>query len=169
MKSTVAFILLIICLLSLSSCAVYDIFIYEDIISRDFNIDKSDFTVIEEEDTHGGFHGDGWYYLILDCSGNTEKMQSITKDWQPLPLSENLNLMMYGGEKDGESYGYDFAKTAHWPNFKNAVYKFVDRHTSPKPKNKYSDEELLSRNSVNFSVAVYDLVTDRLYYFECDT
>ena len=31
---------------------------------------KSDFAVVEEEDTHGGFHGDGMYYLILDCSGN---------------------------------------------------------------------------------------------------
>ena len=171
MKRIISIILLIICIISFSSCSmfIYDFFAEENPLPDEFNIDKSDFNVIEEEDTHGGFLGDGWYYLILDCSDNKEKARGITKDWQQLPLSENLNIMMYGGEKDGVSYGYDFAKTAHWPDFENAVYKFVDRYTSPAQKNKFSDAELLDRYSVNFSVAVYDLDTDRLYYFEYDT
>ena len=35
--------------------------------------DKSDYTVVKEEDTHGGFHGDGDYYLVVDCSSDPEK------------------------------------------------------------------------------------------------
>ena len=87
------------------------------------------FTVIEEKDTHGGFHGDGSYYLILDCSEKSEQATELIKDWKPLPLTENLQLIMYGGEKDGVGYGYNLAEKAHLPIINNGVYKFVDRHS----------------------------------------
>ena len=41
--------------------------------SEYFGFSKEDFTVEEEADTHGGFYGDGSYYLILDCSESKEK------------------------------------------------------------------------------------------------
>ena len=74
---------------------------------------------------------------------------------------------MYGGEKDGINYGYNFAEEAHWPKIKNGVYKFVDRHSES--KNISDDSEMLDRYSFNFSIAVYDLDSDILYYFEMDT
>ena len=61
--------------------------------------DVTGYNIIEEKDTHGGFHGDGTYHLILDCSSNSQKARNMVRDWTPLPLSENLNLIMYGGEK----------------------------------------------------------------------
>ena len=94
-----------------------------------FGFKTSVFTVIEETDTHGGFHGDGSYYLILDCSEKGEQATELIKDWTPFPLSENLQLIMYGGEKDGVGYGYNLAEKAHWPIINNGVYKFVDRHS----------------------------------------
>ena len=42
-------------------------------LKRDCNINKNDFEIIEVADTHGGFHGDGEYYIILDCKNNKEK------------------------------------------------------------------------------------------------
>ena len=132
-----------------------------------FGFKLTEFTVVEEKDTHGGFQGEGSYYLILDCSQNSNRAHEITQGWKELPLSNNLDLVMYGGEKDGVSYGYNFAEEAHWPTISNGVYKFVDRHSESVDKS--DDTNLLNRYSFNFSVAVYDLDTDTLYYFEMDT
>ena len=132
-----------------------------------FGFSKQRFTVVEEMDTHGGFVGDGSYYLILDCSDNTEDALSIVADWNELPLSENLNLIMYGGEKDGKTYGYDLSEEAHMPVIENGYYYFEDRHSEAKDVS--DDSELFSRASYNFSLAVYDSETNRLYYFEFDT
>lgn len=132
-----------------------------------FGFSKQRFTVVEEMDTHGGFVGDGSYYLILDCSDNTEDALSIVADWNELPLSENLNLIMYGGEKDDVTYGYDLSEEAHMPVIENGYYYFEDRHSEAKDVS--DDSELFSRASFNFSLAVYDSETNRLYYFEFDT
>lgn len=132
-----------------------------------FGFSKQRFTVVEEKDTHGGFVGDGSYYLILDCSDNTEDALSIVADWNELPLSENLNLIMYGGEKDDVTYGYDLSEKAHMPVIENGYYYFEDRHSEAKDVS--DDSELFSRASFNFSLAVYDSETNRLYYFEFDT
>ena len=132
-----------------------------------FGFKTSVFAVIEEADTHGGFHGDGSYYLILDCSEKREQATELIKDWTPFPLSENLQLIMYGGEKDGVVYGYNLVEKAHWPIINNGVYKFVDRHSEAGDKS--DDTNIFNRYSFNFSIAVYDLDTNTLYYFEFDT
>lgn len=152
----------IFCLINFSACTAT-----EAGVTEYFGFEMSDFKIVEEKGTHGGFLGDGEYYLILDCSDNTDDAQSIIASWQKFPLPETLSLLMYGGEKDGNSYGYNFAKEAHWPDIKNGVYKFVDRH--PQAGHEEDDSNLLDRGSLNFSIAVYDEDTDMLYYFELDT
>lgn len=132
-----------------------------------FGFSKHDFTVVEEQDTHGGFHGDGSYYLILDCSHNTENALKIIEGWNSLPLSENLNLLMFGGEKDGIKYSHDLSEKAHMPEIENGYYCFRDRQ--PQAEDSSDDSELLSRSSCNFSLAVYDSDTNIFYYFEYDT
>lgn len=132
-----------------------------------FGFSKKDFILIEESDTHGGFHGDGWYRLILDCSENREQALENVSSWKKFPLSENLDLLLYGGEKDGVTYGYHLAEKAKIPGIKNGYYRFYDRHSESMDRS--DDSELLDRYSFNFSLAVYDSDTDRLYYFEFDT
>ena len=161
MKRIIIFCVIFLCV-ALSSCGLT-----EDALSKHFDFKTSDFTILEEKDTHGGFHGDGSYYLILDCSQNADKARSIVENWTTLPLSENLHVVMYGGEKNGINYGYNFAEDAHWSTIENGVYKFVDRHSES--KNNSDDSEILDRYSFNFSIAVYDLDSDILYYFEMDT
>ena len=132
-----------------------------------FGFAKKDFAVVEELDTHGGFVGDGSYYLILDCSNNKEEALKKVEGWDKLPLSENLNLIMYGGEKDGVEYGYKLAEEAHIPKVENGYYMFEDRE--PESKDSKDDSELFDRHSYNFSLGVYDCDTDKMYYFEFDT
>ncbi len=140
---------------------------YTDITTPYFGFTKKDFSVVEEFEDYGGFPVDGSHYLILDCSGNKQKALEIIKDWNKLPLSENLSLAMYGGEKDGVIYGYELAKEAHMPKIENGYYIFEDSQL--KGKDKSDDSELLNRYSFNFEIAVYDCDTDRMYYFEFDT
>lgn len=132
-----------------------------------FGFQKSDFSIVEEKDIHGGFHGDGSYYLIMDCSENKEKALEILSGWKELPLSENLSLIMYGGEKDGMAYGYNLAEEAKIPRVENGYYYFCDRHSES--TNSADDSELFNRSSFNFSIAIYDSDTDKMYYFEFDT
>ena len=79
-------------------------------LKRDCNINKNDFEIIEVADTHGGFHGDGEYYIILDCKNNKEKALKAVRGWNELPMTENLSLMVYGGERGGIKYCHEFAK-----------------------------------------------------------
>lgn len=124
-----------------------------------FGFAKKDFTVVEELDTHSGFFGDGYYYLILDCSDNKNEALNKVKGWKKLPLSENLERFMYGG--------YESAKKARFPQTENGYYIFEDR--SSESTDSTDDTDLFNRHSFNFSIAVYDCDTDKMYYFEYDT
>lgn len=161
MRKMFVALFLLACIMALPSCLT-------DTQSDDyFGFSKQDFTVVAEQDTHGGWLGDGSYCLILDCSGNTEAALKIIDSWNPLPLSEDLNLIMFGGEKDGTAYGYGLSEEAHMPAIENGFYCFRDRHSEARDPS--DDSALFSRASFNFSLAVYDSDTNRFYYFAFDT
>ena len=53
------------------------------------------------------------------------------------------------------------------PDIQNGYYYFYDRHSeSTEP---YNDEDVLSRASFNFTLALYDSDNNVLYYVEFDT
>lgn len=154
-------IIFVICLIALSIC-------YAKTQQDDYvGFHKRDFSVVAEQDTHGGFHGDGSYYSILDCSSNTETALELVSSWNALPLSENLDLIMFGGEKDGMTYGYNLSEKAHMPRIENGYYYFMDRHSEAIDPS--DDSSLFGRASFNFTLAMYDSDTNVLYYFEFDT
>lgn len=161
MKKILAAILTVALLFALSSCTIA----FE--AENYFGFSKESYAVVSEEDTHGGFLGDGYYYLVLDCSGNMDAALSIVESWKRLPLSQNLEFLMYGGDKDGTTYGYGLADEVQMPEIENGYYCFEDRHAEANDSS--DDSALLSRASYNFTLAVYDSDTNRLHYFEFDT
>lgn len=134
---------------------------------RELKINKDKCVVLNEMDTHGGFHGDGTYYIVLDCSNSDKELQDNISKWNKLPLSENLELIMYGGIKNGITYGYNLSSDANIPQVENGYYYFLDRHSEA--TNIHSDEELFNRYSFNFSIAIYDSDKKILYYLREDT
>ncbi len=138
-----------------------------DRLKTQLGIDRSDFTVVSETDTHGGFHGDGMSCLVLNCSGNREKAMAAVSGWKPLPLSENLSLIVYGGERDGVSYEYNLAEQWGMPKIENGWYRFIDRDSESTDSG--DDTQLFNRASMNFTLAVYDGDTDLLYVCDFDT
>ena len=123
--------------------------------------------LVSQTDSHGGFHGDGTYSAIYDCSKNKEYVLEIVEKWNKLPLTENLELILYGGEKDGTTYAYYLADDVGFPEVSNGYYFFYDRHSESMNSN--SDEDLFNRSSFNFSIAIYDTDNDMLYYIRMDT
>lgn len=136
-----------------------------EIISGDEYVEviKELFSVVEEEDTHGGFHGDGTYYLTLDCSQNKEVAMELVNSWNAFPLSQNLQTILYGSKSRSSL----LAEETNIPEITNGYYYFCDRHSESTDAS--DDTNLFSRASYNFTLMIYDSDTDRLYYVEFDT
>lgn len=129
--------------------------------------DSDNFVVVTEIDTHGGFHGDGTYCLVLDCSDNREKALKNIKGWKKLPLPKELELVAFGGVYYGTTYSGMFPDEAEIPQITNGYYYFEDRHRESTYKDNPTD--LFDRHSYNFDFAIYDTDTDMLYCLKIDT
>lgn len=129
------------------------------------------YTSIIYKDTHGGFHGDGSYYAkfnYTDVEAQSFITQLIDKNWNAMPLTENLNLIMYGGTRGNVTYNYNLATNeANFPSIEHGYWLFIDRHSESDGSN--SDTDLFRRHSYNFTLAMFDTDTNILYYFEFDT
>lgn len=156
--------LLIVATLYFIVCKNYPITEY---IKKEINLDISSCNIFLDKDTHGGFLGDGERIVKADCSDNYNDILNQIINWNELPLSENLRLIMYGGYKGDMYYGYELAEKNGIPKIENGYYLFIDRHDSV--TDEHSDKDLFSRYSFNFTIAFYDLDTNYFYYYEFDT
>ena len=137
-------------------------------LSQTLSVDLSQGTVVEETDDHGGFHGDGerWVEISLE-----EEISSALEEagWQELPLPESLEAALYGVTKvEGDrtiAEGPCFQREI--PRVSNGYYFFQDQHSEATDPT--DPEELMERNSFNFTVALYDRDSQTLYYGEEDT
>ena len=136
-------------------------------IYKKINTDISNCSIEVDSDNHGGFHGDGDYFVRAQCQDDFEEIVKNNSLWKKLPLTENLELIMYGGKKDNTEYGYELAIKKVIPKIEDGYYLFVDRHSESIDKN--SDKELFNRYSFNFTIALFDNNTNIFYYYEFDT
>ena len=141
----------------------------EEYIKQEIFVDVSTCNIEIDNNNHGGLLGDGHYYVKLDCSNDYVNIKNQINEWKQLPLTQNLDYMMYGRE-DTENITYvgdGIANELGIPKIKNGYYKFIDRHRETiDPTN---DSALFDRYSYNFTLALYDLDTNILYYYELDT
>ncbi|MEG2452447.1 MAG: hypothetical protein RSA77_06105, partial [Clostridium sp.] len=87
-----------------------------------------------------------------------------------LPVTDNLLTVIYGKVSDHKSIGPFIANgdgDALFPIVENGYYYFLDRHSESKDEKDAAD--LLSRNSFNFTIAIYDIDNQTLYFSEFDT
>ena len=79
----------------------------QEAASRELEIDVSAGEVLHSEDSHGGFHGDGTAYAVLQFEDGAvlEQIQE-SGDWKPFPLDETVQALVYGithTSEDGRS------------------------------------------------------------------
>lgn len=161
-------VLLLLIIFSLVGCGKKDI---QSDISDSIGIDVSKGTVLTDSDSHGGFHGDGMMFqqILFEDSDLSDEIKD-NGNWNPMPLSENIEALVYGIEEGTSSIGpflTDESGDPIIPDIQNGYYYFYDRHSESKEP--LSDEDVLSRASFNFTLAVYDSDDHILYYVEFDT
>lgn len=137
-------------------------------LSQTLSVDLSQATVTEEEDTHGGFQGDGERWVVVSLE---EDVSSALEEagWQELPLPQPLEAAVYGvtEEAGGQSISEGPYFQREIPRISDGYYFFRDRHSQAADPTDPS--ELLERASFNFTVALYDRDSQTLYYGELDT
>lgn len=120
------------------------------------------------KDNHGGFFGDGVLYgeLTFEPSvGETLARHLAESDvWHPLPLSENLKVFLFGGEKDGVSYDSTLSDGWGTLTMTEGYYYILDRK-----HNIGMDTLLLGDNSTNVTVGLYDSQRSVLYVMTYDS
>ena len=138
----------------------------DEYIKDKIDIDISFCTIEDEQDTPGGFHGDGDYVVKANCQEEQQKILSQLNGWNEFPLSENIQLIMYGGERDDVTYSYNLAQKANIPKIDNGYYYFLNRHSDA--VNEHSDD-IFDKYSFNFTLVLFDTDNSMFYYYEFDT
>ena len=68
-------------------------------LKKSLGVDISSCKIIEDENTHGGFLGDGTRFIKATCDENIIKQ--ISK-WRNLPPSDNIEIALYGNKSKDE-------------------------------------------------------------------
>ena len=148
MKKFIVLMIFVVCTSSLlCSC---DLFTYEENLKADaakhlqLNLDNT--TVLEEWDTHGGFHGDGETFVKLSCPDGFE--ENLGTEWKPLPL-----------EGDAYRLFYEWGGVLEYPE--------TDERCIPEIENGYWYYK--NTGAWNWDFAVYDCDQNILYFYEFDS
>ncbi len=163
MKKILLALLCVVCLLGVTGCVNKTT---NEYIKDEIDVDISSCVIEDEQNNHGGFHGDGDYIVKANCSKEPQKILNQLNNWNNLPLSENLQLIMYGGIRDGMTYSYNLAEEANIPIIDNGYYYFLNRHRDA--VNEHSDD-IFNKYSFNFTLVLYDKDNNIFYYYELDT
>ena len=118
---------------------------------------------LEYKDSHGGFHGDGECLVkVIFSEEQAQKFkEKIEKNshWKQLPMPERLQSKVSLDAEEGMNI----------PVIKNGYYFFLDRHSQADDKYNPYEIDSKARASWNFTVAVFDIDENTLYFYEIDT
>ena len=145
MLSCLFLIPVLLCMLLLSACGRASV---TKNVKELSGLDISGCRVVSSEDTHGWL-GDGAATVQFDCSQMIDSVLQQTDSWRNMPLSENLQRMMYSGNSLAKEHGI--------PHVEHGRYFFVDRQSET---DIHSDRNLFARPSFNFTLLILD--TDQL-------
>lgn len=138
-------------------------------ISKDLEIKVPISLDFQYLDTHGGFHGDGIMFAKASLNDkNIERMIGKSKQkWTKTPMSENIELELYGGKR-GEIYREsNLAKDMGMAKIKEGYWIFLDR--SKGNRTFTNGENLFPRISANYSLGIIDIIENKFYYIKFDS
>ena len=144
-------------------------------IGAELNLNLLSGTIVIEEDSHSGFHGDGRSFIAIQFADDELVSQlALSDNW--FSLDETAQALLYGyrDEENGNTRQYgpyivDEAGQARFPQMQNGYYWLTDRQSGNEKDGKTTDWSILLQPSLNFTIAVYDLDANILYYAKMDT
>ena len=122
-----------------------------DLVASALDLNTSQAEAGTHTDSHGGFLGDGLTHIVLDFpdDGPLEQLEQ-DRQWIPLPMDATTKALL------------SFVDAGELASIPQGYYRLIDRHSD-------IQTPILSRNSYNFTLAVYDSQQRTLHYFELDT
>lgn len=162
-RISLAFTLLLIVL---TACAKKDI---QKNVSKELKIDVSGGTEISNYDTHSG-NGDGTSCVVLEFSDDKilKEIQE-SSEWKSFPLSETVQALVYGVSDEKSNVGpflNDNEGNPLVPEIQKGYYLLIDRQVE---NDKTSGADILHRGSFNFTLGLFDVDTNTLYFCKLDT
>lgn len=118
----------------------------KDTAAEHLNLVLDNAIVLEEWDTHGGFHGDGETFVKLSCPDGFE--ENLGTEWKPLPLEEDAYRLFY-----------EWGGVLEYPE--------TDERCIPEIENGYWYYK--NTGAWNWDFAVYDCDQNILYFYEFDS
>ena len=98
-----------------------------------------------------GFHGDGERLYIVSFKGDD---RSALEKWESLPMSPRINGLIYGHNDEL----YSTADRVGIPKVTSGKWKYIDRGVTS-----------TGYEAFNFSICIYDDITEVIYYYTNDT
>ena len=161
-KNKIQLIILVICAIVLNiGCTLNN---KKEYISNVIETNLDNCKILNDNDSHAGFLGDGDYFAKIICS--EKEINQIKSKWKKLPLQDEIQGVMNIKQCNNDGCK-DVYEKYNIPNIKNGYYYFYDRHKDA--MNGRNSEELNMRSSYNFSIGIYDNDNKILYYYELDT
>lgn len=122
-----------------------------ELVASALDLDTSLTEEVVYTDDHGGWLGDGLTHIVLSFpKGGLQGQLQRDSQWSFLPMDGTTRALL--SYVDGE-------ELAEIPQ---GYFRLIDRHSD-------TQTPILSRNSYNFTLAVYDAQQRTLHYFELDT
>ena len=144
---------------------------HRDNITEALEVDVTGGVEVYYENDHGGWLGDGLTFGIVEFPDDSlvSSLQS-NFGWNELPLSENLEIALYGRAGEYSALIRNDGEEALFPKVENGYYYFLNRCSNGLgPGGRYDDSILFDNYSFNFTAAIYDTDTNTLYYTLFDT
>lgn len=172
MKKRVAIVGLILALaFQVSACSSVD---FTEDVTEKIGLDVSAGKEVTVSDTHGGFHGDGTTYGVLEFSDDKlEKKIKDDENWRKLPLDEGAETLAHGTKREtggtvesSGPYMTDDEGNALMPKVENGYYFLLNKENN---KISITCEEIKNASSLNVILAIYDTDKRMLYFCELDT
>lgn len=154
MKKMAGILAGVFCLTAFSGCGLLDFLnkeekSYKDKVAEKLSLDFSDATLVEEWDTHGGFHGDGVAFLKLTVADGFES--KLSASWKAFPLTEGSEVYQYYYEWGGTFEHPDVSGVKVIPEIENGYWWYE------------------AESAQNWNFAALDIDTDTFYYYEFDS
>lgn len=124
-------------------------------------LDLSAAQFLSDDDSHGGFHGDGVRLAVIRFDAPVDTAALAAADgWSVLPFRSDLAQLLYEGMEGV------WPSATRIPEIGNGYWYFLDRCSA---QSSDFGRPFIERAAYNFTTALYDADTQTLYYCEADT
>jgi len=161
----ICLVTLLILALSLAACSLFEG--TQQRLSRELGLDLKRAELLEEQGDHGAF-GDGEEIVVLqvpeDARAVLEAQIRDNPDWRPLPMTEAMNEALYS---EWPTFTRSSNGTHLFPEVRDGYYFFRNRQKDA--EDPMEMDAIWGRASYNFTLALYDRESGKVYYYALDT